>query len=153
MRTVYPPISIAAIVCLIVQGSSAASDNNVNTVFYCGGQSNVGVDCEEMLHDGGAPPPPPPPAITFDPAFDDFAVLQQTPSDAFVFGATTSPSVTVTVSGTGCPALTVPAVVFNSTWKARVPGAKGGDCYFLATDGLGNSSNLTHVTYGDVWYG
>lgn len=96
---------------------------------------------------------PPPPAITFDVALDDYAVLQQTPSVAFVFGTTTSAAVTVAVSGAGCPSLTgVKATIFNSTWKAKVPGPKGGDCTIVATDGHGNAANLTHVTYGDVWY-
>ena len=101
----------------------------------------------------GKPPPPPPPAITFGMALDDNAVLQQTPSDAYVFGATLSTAVTVKVSGPGCPSLAgVAATVFNNTWKAKVPGAKGGDCTVVATTKEGASANLTGVTYGDVWY-
>ena len=100
----------------------------------------------------GPPPPPPPPAITFDASLDDYTVLQQLPSDAYVFGATSSSAITVKVSGTGCPTITTQAPVFNNTWKAKVPGPKGGDCMILVTDGKGNSANITHVTYGDVWY-
>ena len=99
------------------------------------------------------PPPPPPPSPSFDATLDDYAVLQQTPSSAFVYGATSSSSVTVTVSGAGCASMTVKATVFNHTWKAAVPGAKGGDCTIVATDDTtGNHTNLSHVTYGDVWY-
>ena len=46
----------------------------------------------------GRPPPPPPPAIIFDNTLSDYAVLQQTPSVAQVFGMTTSTAVTVKVS-------------------------------------------------------
>ena len=69
----------------------------------------------------------------------------------YVYGATTSDSVTVKVSGAGCPSLSAKATVFNHTWKAKVPGPKGGDCTVIATDDKGNTANLTHVTYGDVW--
>lgn len=100
----------------------------------------------------GPPPPPPPPAITFDASLDDYTVLQQSPSDAYVFGATSSSDITVKVSGPGCPDMTTHATVFNGTWRAKVPGPKGGDCMILVTDGNGNSANITHVTYGDVWY-
>ena len=44
------------------------------------------------------------------------------------------------------------ATIFNKTWTAKVPGAKGGDCLIVATDDKGNSANISHVTYGDVWY-
>jgi sialate O-acetylesterase len=39
----------------------------------------------------------------------------------------------------------------GNAWKAKVPGAAGGDCTITATDGK-NSATLEHVTYGDVWY-
>ena len=29
---------------------------------------------------------------------------------------------------------------------------QGGDCMIVATDDKGNSANISHVTYGDVWY-
>jgi hypothetical protein len=98
-------------------------------------------------------PPPPPSAITFDSTLDDHAVLQQTPSEAYVYGTVLlSESVSVKVSGDGCASLTAKATVFNHTWKAKVPGTKGGDCTIVASDDKGNSANLTSVTYGDVWY-
>ena len=104
--------------------------------------------------DMGAPvgghPPPPPPAITFDSTLSDYAVLQQTPSVAQVYGTTNSTAVTVTVSGSGCPSQTSHASLFNGTWVAKVPGARGGNCTIVATDAAGNSANLTSVTYGDV---
>lgn len=60
---------------------------------------------------------------------------------------------TVAVTGTGCPKLSgVKATIFNKTWTAEVPGDKGGDCMITATDNKGNSANISHVTYGDVWY-
>lgn len=70
-----------------------------------------------------------------------------------MYGPTTASSVTVSVSGAGCPKLQgVKATIFNKTWTAKVPGAKGGDCMIVATDDKGNSANISHVTYGDVWY-
>lgn len=124
--------------------------------------------------DDGAPPPP---ALSFGPQFDDHAVLQQkSGGDAWVYGTSTgTAAVTVKVSGTGCASLTVtaemsplgdePAVpgrLFVSTkappppstgnkWKAKVPGAMGGDCTITATDGT-HTATIQHVTYGDVWY-
>lgn len=142
-------------------------------------QDDDGTDAMGFFHnfgdgDGGAPPPP---ALSFAPQFDDFAVLQQkSGGDAWVYGTSTgTAAVTVKVSGTGCASLTVtaemapladePAVpgrLFVSTkappppptgnkWKAKVPGAMGGDCTITATDGT-HTATIQHVTYGDVWY-
>jgi sialate O-acetylesterase len=97
-------------------------------------------------------PPAPAPALSFDSALSDYAVLQQKPSTAQVFGATNSTEVTVEVSGKGCPSQTVKAAISNGTFVAKIPGSTGGDCYILATDAAGNTANLSHVTYGDVWY-
>ena len=99
-------------------------------------------------------PPPSPPAITFDSTLDDYAVLQMQPSVAQVYGSTNGTSVTVAVTGSGCPSLSgVKATIFNhTTWTAKVPGAKGGDCTIVATDDQGNTANISHATYGDVWY-
>jgi hypothetical protein len=124
--------------------------------------------------DDGAPPAA---ALSFAATFDDHAVLQQkSGGDAWVYGTSAgTAAVTVKVSGTGCASLTVaaemspledeppvPKRLFVSTtappppptgnkWKAKVPGAAGGDCTITATDGT-HTAALEHVTYGDVWY-
>lgn len=144
-----------------------ATDNTASTDPWASTHSNVGLSPLEQgllarssasgnawaaAHGQGPPPPPPPPVLTFDDTLDDYAVLQQLPSVAQVYGATKSTTVTVKVSGSGCPSMSVKATVFNSTWKAKVPGDKGGDCQVVATDAEGNTANISHVTYGDVWY-
>ena len=69
-----------------------------------------------------------------------------------VYGSTNGTSVTVAVTGSGCPSLSgVKATIFNHSWTAKVPGARGGDCMIVATDDQGNTANISHVTYGDVW--
>lgn len=119
----------------------------------------------------GAPPPPKAP-LSFAASLDDYAVLQsKTGGDAYVYGTTASTAaVTVKVSGAGCPSLIVEAELSalptapgrlsvttrappppptGNAWKAKVPGAPGGDCTIVASDGK-NSVTLNHVTYGDV---
>jgi hypothetical protein len=170
MRTWTPTAAVASF-CIALLHCAAATTDLTPEWGAGGGQESFGLTALEQAllashplgtaGDGDdaapllkplSPPPPPPPAITFDASLDDYAVLQQTPSVAYVFGQTMSTAVTVKVSGAGCPTITTQAVIFNSTWRAKVPGPKGGNCTILATDGSGNSASLTHVTYGDVWY-
>eukprot|EP01050_Picozoa_sp_SAG11_P023633 SAG11_NODE_4801_length_1761_cov_16.348375_3_plen_171_part_00 len=131
--------------------------------------------------DTGAPPPPPKAALSFATSLDDYAVLQsKTGGDAYVYGTSAgTAAITVKVSGAGCPSLTVEAELSaladvpavpgrlavttkvwsggrlpphtGNAWKAKVPGAAGGDCTIVASDGK-NSATINHVTYGDVWY-
>ncbi len=102
--------------------------------------------------------------IMFNTTFGDHMVLQRGPSKAAVYGTLLNASgavsgkgagkVSIRVDEMGGASYTVEAVVADGQWKAFLKPAPAGGNYtiYADCDGCSAGTNISDVTFGDVWY-